>query len=94
MVMTKTTCGEILKFVGLIINTKSFKQKSTDTWIQLNLLKDAYKEYLKTNKPINHRSFVNKLNIISDSNTFALHHKQVWNKIKRVSSPNSDVTSN
>ena len=94
MVMTKTTCGEILKFIGFIINNKSYKKKYTDTWIELKLLKDVYKEYLKTNKPINHRSFVNKLNIISDSNTSALHHKQVWNKIKRVSSSNSNITFN
>ena len=47
MVMTKTTCGVILTFVRFIINTKSFKQKYTDTWIELTLLKDVYKEYLK-----------------------------------------------
>ena len=82
--MIKISSVDIVDFVNEINTKDQLRRKYGDVWIDFYLMLELFQNF-KGTKHISKMSFLRKLNIVSSSNTYNLHHKREWNNDYKVS---------
>ena len=83
--MIKITSNDVIDFVEYIVSDNTLKNCYCDSWLHINLIKHLFQKFKQCNDDFHHKTFMNKMYLIAESQSHALHHKKVWNNADKVS---------
>ena len=81
----KIISQDIVNFVSTLLDDDGYKKLFSDVWIEFNSIYNLYLHVNNIEEKISKLNFSRKLIFVSESNSFGLHYKKVWNNSKRVS---------